>query len=128
MTMLRYCFVIQNQRLNELLELEKRARMPLPQGNKIIKVLVGIAVEIGKLELSEARPRTSFDFGGSINPNVRPARQQWEDQQVEQMGEVDKKRWREAGARVLDLLRQAGVSFPTAAEKEGSKGKQSSAD
>ena len=128
MTMLRYCFVIQNQRLNELLELEKRAKLPLPQGNKIIKVLVQIAVEIGKLELGEARQRASFDFGASVNLRVPSPHGQSEDQQIEQMGEADRERWREAAARVRDLLREAGVSFPIAADQEGLEGKQSSVD
>jgi hypothetical protein len=53
-TMLRYCFVAQQQRLTDQRALERRLGMLLPQTNRTVSVLVKIAAELRKLELGDA--------------------------------------------------------------------------
>jgi hypothetical protein len=50
-TMLKYCFMIQKERLEEVRKIEKQTGLPMPYGNHHVKVLAGIAAEIRKVEM-----------------------------------------------------------------------------
>lgn len=122
-TMLRYCFMIQQQRVMELRELEKKTKMPLPYGDRIVRTLMRIAAEIRKLELGEAvlrKDRMSEErpFSGGPAPykQTEPS-EEW--QAFAQLDAVDRNLIRDATARAIDLI-QREVSAATD-ERMGSK-------
>jgi hypothetical protein len=52
-TMLKYCFVIQMERVEAMLEPEEKMNLLMPQGYKEVAVLLDIAAEIRKYELGK---------------------------------------------------------------------------
>jgi hypothetical protein len=53
-SMLKYCFLIQQQRMAEIRAMEQKLGIILPQGNKAILLLTQIAAEIHKAEFAQA--------------------------------------------------------------------------
>ncbi len=58
-TMLKYCFVIQQARLQAMLALEGKLNLLVPHGYKEVGVLVKIAAEIRQYEASEQRMKVN---------------------------------------------------------------------
>ena len=115
-TMLRYAFVIQQERVRELRDFEKKTKMPMPFGNKTMEVLMEIAAEIRKVELGEAylRSRGGPPCGSPFpgGPVAHESALSPEVQKIAQMSDVDKNLTRDATTKIIDLIQMETKSGP----------------
>lgn len=111
-TMLRYCFMIQQQRVRELRELEKATKVLMPSGDKALRVLAEIAAQVWKVEAGEALLRAKNvwvkplgEVPREVEPEVAEAMAE-----IAKLDRVDQNLIRDATIKVMDLIEQeAGV-------------------
>jgi len=110
-TMLKYCFLVQQQRVKMLLDLEDQVKMPLPEGWKNLAVLKDIAAEYRKHEIGEqylkgkgVQPYGSPVQGGLVPHESREMSSLGE--RISRLDEADRNLIRTAGARVIELIQE----------------------
>lgn len=117
LAILKYCFVIQRERVKELRELERKAKMPLPHGNKTVQVLALIAAEIRKIEVGDECLKKIGSQSGAMSPGrLVPHESQLMPvvQEVATLPEVEQNLIRDASSKVLDLIQQEAKVGPYA--------------
>jgi hypothetical protein len=110
-TMLKYCFLVQQQRVETLLKMEDQVKMLLPDGWKNLAVLKDIAAEYRKHEIGEqylkgkgVLPYSSPVQGGLVpheNKELSAVAQL-----MSQFDATDRNLMREATVRVIELIQE----------------------
>jgi hypothetical protein len=110
--MLKYLFVIQERRVDKLLELEEKMGLLLPEGYKELAVLTKIATEVRKHEVGNLcmncqrhKASNGIDPRGQL-PHDQTSEFAPREREFKELPEVDLNRRRVAAARVIDSIRQ----------------------
>ena len=115
MTILKYAFALQQQRVIELMEIEKKAKVPFPHTNKAIELLKDIAAEIRKVELGEAYLRKGGMGWGSPFPGELVPKEPVlspEVQAVAELPEVEQNLVRDTASKIIDLIQMEAKCGP----------------
>jgi hypothetical protein len=108
--MLKYVFVIQQRRVGKILVLEEKTGLLFPDGHKNVAVLMNIAAEVLKHELGQLamrgkNPPTYKELSDAVFPQQESQSMptpKW----ISDIAKIDRDKWRAAGARVIEHLRQ----------------------
>jgi hypothetical protein len=108
--MLKYCFLIQQVRVQAMLELEEKMNLLMPHGYKEVAVLMKIAAEVRKYEVGEQRmkgngkaPDTRGFSNGPLPPGQTGEASRSEEPR-RQLDEAERDRVHAAGIRVVDMI------------------------
>lgn len=109
-TMLKYCFVIQQRRVEEMVAIEQKMGMLIPDGYKNVAVLKDIAAEVlkhklGQLAMRGKNPPTSSSLSDAVFPQEDP-KSMPTPTGIRDLSKFDGPEWRAAAARVIDWIRQ----------------------
>ena len=108
--MLKYCFIIQQGRLAQMLEFEERAGVLMPKGYNEVAVLKNIAAEVRKLEVGNFRIRgrghSQLSGQHRSNPFASPAPEPLRELVVRfnELDSVDRNVVRSAATRLIELV------------------------
>lgn len=135
--MLKFLFVVQQGRLEMLLDMEKKLGMPLDWGHKEIQAMVQIAAEIRKFEVGEAymkgkMPAAAYGdpYPGGLLPQA-PADSMIADR-LSRLSAVDRNLIVAASSRVVDMIAEdvgdispiGGLTASARAEKRSGAGRK----
>ncbi|MFY9532139.1 MAG: hypothetical protein WBC04_19750 [Candidatus Acidiferrales bacterium] len=118
-TMLKYCFVVQQRRVNMMVEMEQKLRMLVPSGERNLEVLREIAADVRKFEVGEqwmrgrATPFPGPYPGGSV-PQPAPEELDPLAQEAAKFDEVDRNIMQEIVSKMIDMCEETKVSGRTA--------------
>jgi len=119
--MLKYCFAVMQNHVEQMIEMQEKVHLPNPEFYKSVLALKEIAVEIRKYELSERylkgklrMENGSFHSGGM--PHTAVGEMDDLTRQTSEFDAVDRNLLREAGMRVIDLIREEVAQLRTEAE------------
>ncbi|MGB2887273.1 MAG: hypothetical protein WBC04_06235 [Candidatus Acidiferrales bacterium] len=118
-TMLRYCFMVQQGRVETMLEIERKMKFLIPDGHKNLAVLKDIATDVMKLEIGEqwmrGRPAPlSGPYPDGSLPHPAPAELSPMAQEVAKFDAVDRNLMREIASKMIDEYEEAKASGRTA--------------
>jgi hypothetical protein len=100
-TMLKYCFLIQQRRVQAMLEFEEKINLLIPQGHKEVAVLMEIAAEVRTYEVGE---QTLSGNGKVPQPAMSPVSKL--ENRFNALDELGKSRWRAAAVRIVDMIQR----------------------
>ena len=123
-TMLKYCFAVQKERITQLRQLEKTANMIFPFGDKSMNVLQKIASALWHVQAGEALLRSKSAWPINMGEVSRVIDLLPEVKEVAELDPVDQNLIREAFNKTIDLLeQQAGIGqyAPRVADKHRDK-------
>ena len=108
MDKLNYVWSIQNERVMDLQEMEKKLKMPLPHGNKTVELLAKIAAMMGRIEMGQDYLDRRMKLGMTFDDSAPPDVQLEETRIVSQMDPTDKNIIRDVTAKIIDLIEHEG--------------------
>jgi hypothetical protein len=115
---LKYLFVVQERRVDKLLELEKKMGLLLPEGYKELAVLTKIAAEIRKYEVGNLcmncqrhKAPNGVDPRGPL-PHDQTSEIAPREREFKELTEVDLNRRRVAADRLIDWIQQDANALP----------------
>jgi len=113
-TMLKYCFMVQQGRVETMLAIENKMGLPLPDMYKNVAVLKDIATEIRKFEVGELwmKGKAGTTYGGPYPGGLLPHSGAQEKelspiaQAVSQLDVVDRNLIRAASSHVMEMIQE----------------------
>jgi hypothetical protein len=125
MMILKFAFLIQKERVDEMRELEKKIKMPMKGGYKEIEVMKSIGAEIAKIEMGNtlmrlkgAVPVPSFP-STDINPEKPKSKMV---SAISKLSDVDRNLVRAAGTKIRQLILEVAGTEVTNSGLETSAG------
>lgn len=110
-SMLRFCFAIQKERVMQLRQLERTTNVTFPFGSKHLQVLKEIASELWRVQAGQALLRSKNSWPVNMGQAERaPIDLLPEVQEISALDPIDQNLIREALDKTVDLLhQQAGI-------------------
>jgi hypothetical protein len=111
---LKYCFIIQVERVESMLKMEEKMNLLLPHGHKEIGVLIKIAAEVRKYEVGKLsmKGQKTTPVGNPCSngapPYVRTNQSPWTSD-FGALDEIDKDALHAAAGRVIERIEKDAV-------------------
>jgi hypothetical protein len=119
--MLKYCFAVMQNHVEQMIEMQEKVSLPNPEFYKSVLALKEIAVEVRKHEMGERylKGKLPMDNDSFLSETISHTPVGEMDDltpRVSELDAVDRNLLREAGMRVIDLIREEVAQLRTEAE------------